>query len=83
MHEVHAAGALDHAVHEVLASILRCAPGALAATKALMARARLQPPAELVDHAASLFAQAVLGPEGIEGTTAFVQKRAPSWAPQT
>ncbi len=83
VHEVHASGALDHAVNETLASILRCAPGALAATKALMARARLQAPAELVDDAAAVFAQAVLGPEGVEGTTAFVQKRAPSWTPQT
>ncbi|MFO1339189.1 MAG: enoyl-CoA hydratase-related protein [Burkholderiaceae bacterium] len=83
VHEVHASGALDHAVQGVLADVLRCAPQALAATKALMARARLLPPADLVNDAAAVFAQAVLGPEGQEGTAAFVQKRQPAWAPQT
>ncbi len=40
VHAVHAAGALDHALAAVLAEILQCAPGAVAATKALMAQAR-------------------------------------------
>lgn len=83
VHQVHASGALDHAVRDVLGEILRCAPQAVAATKALMARARLDSPASLVTDAASVFARAVLGPEGVEGTTAFIQKRAPAWVPQT
>lgn len=83
VHQVHASGALDQAVRDVLTEILRCAPQAVAATKALMARARLDSPASLVTDAASVFARAVLGPEGVEGTTAFIQKRAPAWAPQT
>ncbi len=28
------------------------------------------------------FAQAARGPEGVEGMTAFLQKRSPSWAPR-
>ena len=56
-------------------------PGAVAATKALLARSRLETPASLVDHAAGVFARAALGPEGSEGTAAFVQKRKPSWVP--
>ena len=83
VHEVHEDGAaLDAALVATLAQVLRCAPGAVAATKALMARALHEPAADLVDDAARVFAQAARGPEGIEGMTAFLQKRAPAWAPQ-
>jgi len=81
VHEVHAEGAaLDDALAATLAQILRCAPGAIAATKALMARALHTPSTELIEDAARLFARAARGPEGIEGMTAFLQKRAPAWA---
>lgn len=83
VHEVHEASALDAALDRVLADILHCAPRAVAESKALIARARLQPAHSLVDHAAAVFAQAVLGAEGTEGTSAFMQKRAPNWAPPT
>ena len=85
VHELHddagASGrtALDDALESTLAQILRCAPGAIAATKALIARAQHTPAAALVDDAASVFAAAARGPEGIEGMTAFLQKRAPVW----
>ena len=83
VHEVHADGAaLDAALAATLAQTLRCAPGAIAATKALVARALHTPAADLVDDAARVFAQAARGPEGIEGMTAFLQKRTPSWVPQ-
>jgi isohexenylglutaconyl-CoA hydratase len=55
----------------------------VAATKALIARARLQPAASLVGNAAAIFAHAALGPDGAEGTAAFLQKRPPAWAPKT
>ena len=48
VHAVHAAGALDSALAAVLAEILQNAPHAVAATKALMAKARVQAPASLV-----------------------------------
>jgi isohexenylglutaconyl-CoA hydratase len=83
VHEVHDDGAaLDAALAAALAQTLRCAPGAIAATKGLMARALHSPAADLVDAAARVFAQAARGAEGIEGMTAFLQKRPPSWAPQ-
>jgi isohexenylglutaconyl-CoA hydratase len=83
VHELHDDGAaLDAALAATLAQVLRCAPGAIAATKALMARALHTPAADLVDDAAQLFARAARGPEGVEGITAFLQKRSPSWAPQ-
>jgi isohexenylglutaconyl-CoA hydratase len=82
VHQVHVdTEALDWALQRVLADILRCAPGALAATKALIAKARLHSPASLVHQAADLFAQAALGPEGQEGMAAFLGKRQPAWAP--
>ncbi len=81
VHAVHAAGALDRAVHNVLGEILQCAPGAIAATKVLMAKARLSSPASLVGDAADAFARAAVGDEGVEGAAAFAQKRKPAWAP--
>jgi len=80
VHEVHDDEALDAALAATLARIRRCAPGAVAATKALMAHARHAPAASLVDEAARVFALAALCPEGVEGLTAFLQKRAPAWA---
>ena len=82
VHEVAADDALDGALQRVLADILACAPGAVAATKALLAKARLQPPAALVAEAAQVFSRAALGPEGMEGTLAFLRKRKASWVPQ-
>jgi isohexenylglutaconyl-CoA hydratase len=82
VHAVHPGGALDHALADVIAEILQCAPGAVAATKALMAKARLHAPASLVHAAAEVFSAAALGPEGQEGTMAFLQKRKASWVPK-
>ena len=81
VHAVHASGALDNALAAVVHEILQCAPGAVAATKALMAKARFHAPASLVHEAAEVFSKAALGPEGLEGTTAFLAKRKASWVP--
>ena len=81
VHEVAASDAIDGALNKVLADILACAPGALAATKALMAQSRLREPQELVQPAAAIFSQAAQGLEGIEGMAAFMQKRKPNWVP--
>lgn len=81
VHAVHAAGALDHALAEVLADILNCAPGAVAATKALLAQARFSTPASMVQRAAEVFSAAALGAEGVEGTMAFLAKRKARWVP--
>lgn len=72
---------LQTELDKVLADILACAPGALAATKALMAQARLCAPQDLVQHAAAVFSQAAQGAEGVEGMAAFMQKRKPNWVP--
>lgn len=81
VHGVYATTLLDGAVNQLLHDLLQCAPGAVAATKALMAQALSHAPADLVAHAAQVFSAAAQGPEGIEGALAFVQKRKPGWAP--
>ena len=81
VHEVTDTEGLQAALDKVLSDILACAPGALAATKALMQRARFEPAHALVADAAAVFAQSAQGPEGIEGMTAFIQKRKPNWTP--
>jgi isohexenylglutaconyl-CoA hydratase len=82
VHEVHATAALEPALQRVLHEILQCAPTALAATKALLAKARLHSPASLVQHAAEVFSRAALSEEGTEGQVAFLQKRKAKWMPQ-
>ncbi|MDN3921203.1 enoyl-CoA hydratase/isomerase family protein [Roseateles violae] len=83
VHELHAAADLDAALARVLGEILQCAPRAVAATKRLMAKALHREASEMVPEAAELFAEAVLGEEGLEGVNAFVQKRRPRWVPTT
>jgi isohexenylglutaconyl-CoA hydratase len=81
VHEVVAGeDALAEKIAAVLASVKKSAPGALAATKGLLRRARLEAPEALIADAADVFARAARGAEGIEGMTAFLQKRPPAWA---
>jgi isohexenylglutaconyl-CoA hydratase len=79
VHEVTTTEGITSALDTVLADILACAPGALAATKALMRKARFTAAADLVTEAATIFSHAAQGPEGQEGMTAFIQKRKPNW----
>ena len=81
VHAVHDDASMGSALALVVGNILACAPEALAATKTLIGRARLTPPADLIQHAAAVFSRAAQGPEGQEGIAAFLQKRKPKWAP--
>src|ERR1700728_249298 len=73
--------ALDGAVRDACNQVLKCAPGAVTATKRLMLRAAGPSPlSELLDDAADAFAAAARSPEGREGTKSFIEKRKPSWA---
>lgn len=72
--------ALATTLENTLAHLIRCAPQATAATKALLHQVNKVPMTELLDDAAQQFADAVRGNEGAEGTLAFMQKRAPAWA---
>jgi isohexenylglutaconyl-CoA hydratase len=71
---------LEAELKAVINRILRCAPQAVAETKRLMLRAANVLEMETIrDLAADAFVRAVRGPEGREGTLAFVEKRKPSW----
>jgi isohexenylglutaconyl-CoA hydratase len=86
VHEAHAdAAALDAALLRVLGEVARCAPGAVASTKHILDATYRQSsePAALIEEAAQLFAAAARGPEGQEGTMAFIEKRLPAWTKST
>ncbi len=80
VHEVAPAAQLDERLRAVLEQIRRCGPMANRKTKELMLNVGEVPQEELLDQAARDFAAAVNGPEGTEGTMAFMQKRLPEWA---
>jgi isohexenylglutaconyl-CoA hydratase len=60
--------------------VLSCAPGAVAATKALAFQADRTSPGEMTEIAARTFADCLLSEEGREGISSFIEKRRPSWA---
>ncbi len=80
IHELHDDAALDSALAAALSHVRQCAPQAVGATKALMARSLHESAQGLVAEAAQVFAKAALGEEGLEGVAAFVEKRTPRWA---
>jgi isohexenylglutaconyl-CoA hydratase len=81
VHECHDdSAALNAALDKVLSQVKRCAPQANKVTKALMMSVGTEALESLLDNAARSFSHAVQGPEGQEGTMAFIQKREPSWA---
>ncbi len=73
------ADALEAELAATCRQILRCAPGAVATTKALMNDVGVVEHETLLDRAAAQFADAARSPEGVEGMMAFMQKRMPSW----
>lgn len=81
VHELaHDEAELEAALARVLTQILRCAPGAVAATKHLMLQVGAVDLEAVLDEGAARFAEAVRGPEGVEGMSAFIGKREPVWA---
>ena len=64
----------------ILSQVRRCAPGANAITKNLMLDVAHIPLEDILDRASREFAACLSGNEGREGTTAFREKRLPSWA---
>lgn len=72
--------ALDQRLATVLRQVLRCAPGANAATKRIMLAVGAKPLQQVLDDAARQFSVALGGAEAAEGTKAFMEKRLPQWA---
>lgn len=80
VHEVCPVGGLDEAVLPVIDALLKSAPKAVAATKQLISDiATLPLDDSLADRLASTSAGGRDTPEGIEGFSAFLEKRSPSW----
>jgi enoyl-CoA hydratase/carnithine racemase len=71
--------ALDAWVEQAVTSILKCAPGAVSATKALLAELSDVPWSAGLAAARSRSAALFAGAEAAEGMDAFLHKRAPSW----
>ena len=76
------ADGLDEIDADIRKNVMRCAPGANAATKDLVLAAPNLEHHEMRARAASAFADCLLSDEGREGIGAFIEKRKPRWAQQ-
>lgn len=82
VHEAVAADALDGEVDRFVQHLLAASPAALAATKRLLEDVVEVPLDDvLLAATAKCIADARVSPEGREGIAAFLEKRAPGWAP--
>jgi len=84
VHEVVPEDELDAAVERQVQLFLRCAPGAMAATKKLVAYVNTHGARESFDYTVALVAKMWASEEAAEGIASFLQKREPAWRkPQT
>jgi methylglutaconyl-CoA hydratase len=82
LHEVVAdEAALDAAVEAQVQLFLRCAPGAVAATKRLVEFVHRNGPDGSFQYTVDLVAEMWASAEAEEGINSFLQKRAPAWRP--
>jgi len=80
LHQVVQAEALDDAVQQQVALLLKAGPLAAAGAKALVARVLREPGGLPQDQAnAALIARLRVSAEGQEGLSAFLEKRSPQW----
>lgn len=73
------AEALEKIEMQIRAQVLKCAPGAIADTKALILAQPGMSRAQIVQAAAENFAGRMLSEEAKEGVASFVEKRKPRW----
>ena len=71
---------LDDVEATVRKGVLKCAPGANAATKALILGSTTLSRDDALDRAAESFATCLRSDEGKEGVASFLEKRKPDWA---
>ncbi len=71
---------LDAALDQIRMDVARAAPGAVAATKALLRTLPDLAPEARVEHAAGVFAACFASAEAAEGVASFFEKRVPLWA---
>ncbi len=74
------AAGLDNVEANIRMQVMRCSPGANAMTKELLLAVADLDRDAMIDKAAGAFADCMLGDEGREGVSAFLEKRKPSWA---
>jgi len=79
LHEVVAQEQLDEAVERQVQLFLRCAPGAVAATKKLVAHVNTHSENENFDYTVALVARMWASEEAAEGIASFLEKRQPAW----
>ena len=79
-HVVQDVEALDKAIDFKIEQILTAAPGAIAATKTLIAEVSRLEPDHAADYAAKALARARSSDEGQAGMKAFLEGRKPPWA---
>lgn len=79
LHEVVAEDELDDAVERQAQLFLRCAPGAVAATKELVAHVNTHGARENFDYTVALVAKMWASEEAAEGIASFLEKRPPAW----
>lgn len=70
---------LDAIEASVRKGVMKCAPGANAATKALILGSTTLTRDDALDRAADSFAQCLRSDEGREGVASFLEKRTPNW----
>lgn len=72
--------ALEETVASIRQTVSATAPGALSTTKALLRDLPHLDRHQQIDRAAADFADCLFSDEGMEGISAFLQKRKPAWA---
>jgi methylglutaconyl-CoA hydratase len=83
VHELASAATLDSTVEALCHALQVASPAALAATKKLLADVVEAPIDDvLLAATAKCIADARVSPDGREGIAAFLEKRAPAWAPK-
>jgi methylglutaconyl-CoA hydratase len=83
IHEVVSSADMDAAVDRYVKEILTAGPEAVAAAKALIPTVWGRPIADAMPITAAAIAARRVSPEGQEGLRAFLEKRRPSWSPDT
>ena len=79
-HEALPAAGLAARAAELAAAVLKCGPEAVRAAKSALSTMGGLSPAEREEFAVSTLLQLRSSPEGQEGLSAFLEKRAPKWA---
>ncbi len=83
VHESGAESEIDDIVNRVVEELQTSAPGAIAVAKHLATDVAYMRPTNALDYTAETIATKRTDAEGQEGLNAFLEKRRPSWMPET